>query len=318
MKTKNNNLITNQNSTNLAKNQNKFLKFLKDNVFFIILGFLLFLYAVSMLSVFSFGLLNSFKSGDEYGWNQSSFPTEGWQFVNYVTALAELYVNVKLSDGSIIPYGLFNMYLNTILYAVGCGLLSTLVPCFTAYLTGRFKYKFSGIIVGIVIVTMSLPIVGSTPSSLQLARSLGLYNKIWGLWIMSAHFQMGIHFLVFHEAFRSFPEAYKEAAEIDGAGNFQVMMRILMPLVKNVFFTVFLLRVIGYWNEYQTALLYMPAKPTISYGLYIFTFVNTDNTLCNVPMKLTCAFLVGLPIFVVFCIFQNRIMSNLSIGGIKG
>lgn len=298
--------------------KSKFIKFIKDNAFFIILGVLLLLYTASMLFVFSFGIINSFKSADEYGWNQAKLPTEGWQFKNYVTALAELYVNVKAADGSLIPYGLFNMYLNTILYAVGCGFLSTLVPCFTAYLTGRFNYKFSGVIVGIVIVTMSLPIVGSTPSSLQLARSLGLYNKVWGLWIMSAHFQMGIHFLVFHEAFRSFPDAYKEAAEIDGANNLQVMFRILMPLVKNVFFTVFLLRVIGYWNEYQTALLYMPAFPTISYGLYIFTFVNTDNTLCNVPMKLTCAFLVALPIFVVFCIFQNRIMSNLSIGGIKG
>lgn len=317
MKVKNNNVKFNSTQTE-TKSKNKILKFLKENVFFISLGILLTVYAASMLFVFSFGIVNSFKSADEYGWNQAMLPTEGWQFSNYITALAELYVNVKMSNGSIVPYGLFSMYLNTILYAVGCGFFSTLVPCFTAYLTGRFKYKFSGLIVGIVIVTMSLPIVGSTPSSLQLARSLGLYNKVWGLWLMSAHFQMGIHFLVFHEAFRTFPEAYKEAAEIDGAGNFQVMMRIFMPLIKNVFFTVFLLRIIGYWNEYQTALLYMPSKPTIAYGLYIFTFVNTDNTLCNVPMKLTCAFLVALPIFVVFCVFQNRIMSNLSIGGIKG
>ncbi len=308
----------NQNSEILIKKENKVIKFLKNNAFFIVLGALLLVYTLSMLLVFSFGIINSFKSADEYGWNQAKLPTEGWQIKNYITALAELYVKVKMLDGSLVLFGLLDMYLNTILYAVGCGFLSTLVPCFTAYLTARFNYKFSGFIVGIVIVTMSLPIVGSTPSSLQLARSLGLYNKIWGLWIMSAHFQMGLHFLVFHEAFKAFPEAYKEAAEIDGANNFQVMLQILMPLVRNVFFTVFLLRVIGYWNEYQTALLYMPSSPTVAYGLYVFTFANTDNTLCNVPMKLTCAYLVAIPIFVVFCIFQNRIMSNLSIGGIKG
>ena len=300
-----------------SENKNKIVKFLLDNWFFFLLGIVLTLYTFTMLFIFAYGAMNSFKSSLEYGWNKSAFPTEGWHFENYITALSSIYVKVR-AGGGFEYQGVIRMYINTILYAVGCAFFSTLVPCITAYLTGRFKYKFSGIIVGIVIITMSLPIVGSTPSSLQLARMLGLYDSIWGLWIMSAHFQMGIHYLVFHDAFSGFPAAYKEAAEIDGANNLQIMIRIMIPLVKNIFATVFLLRLIGYWNEYQTPLLYMPNSPTIAYGLYYFTFVNTDNKTFSVPMQLTGAFIVSIPIFIVFCIFQNRIMTNLSIGGVKG
>lgn len=298
--------------------KNKIVNFFKNNTFFFILGILLAVYVLTMLLTFYYGMMNSLKSAKEYDWNRVNLPQEGWQFANYALAMTKIYVKVRAASGGFEYVGIMQMYINTILYAVGCAFLSTFVPCCTAYLTGRFNYKFSGIIVGIVIVTMSLPIVGSTPSSLQLARTLHLYDTIYGMWLMSAHFQMGIHFLVFHESFRTFPAAYKEAAEIDGANHLQVMFKIMLPLVKNVFITVFLLRLIGLWNDYQTPLLYIPNKPTIAYGLYYFSFVNTDNQTFSVPMQLTGAFLLSIPIFIVFIIFQKRIMTNISIGGIKG
>ena len=204
---------------------NTIVKFITSNWFFIGMFIFLAIYTLSMFFIFGYGLLNSLKSKPEFQWNPARLPTEGWHLENYTEVMSALTTRVRGKDG-FVYYNVYGMYLNTVLYAIGCGFLSTLVPCVTAYLTGRFKYKFSGIIVGIVIVTMSLPIVGSTPSSLQLARSLGLYNKIWGLWIMSAHFQMGIHFLVFHDAFGGFPAAYKEAAEIDGASNLRIMIEI--------------------------------------------------------------------------------------------
>ena len=296
----------------------KVANFFRHNTFFLILGVLLVVYVLTMLLTFSYGLMNSLKSAKEYDWNRINFPQEGWQFSNYALAMTKIFVKVRIASGGFKYVGILQMYLNTILYAMGCAFFSTFIPCCTAYLTGRFNYKFSGVIVGIVIVTMSLPIVGSTPSSLQLARALGLYDSIYGMWLMSAHFQVGIHFLVFHEAFRNFPVAYKEAAEIDGANHIQVMFRIMIPLVKNVFITVFLLRLIGLWNDYQTPLLYIPNKPTIAYGLYYFSFVNTDNQTFSVPMQLTGAFLLSVPIFIVFVVFQKRIMTNISIGGIKG
>ena len=290
-------------------------KFLKNNWVFVIIFIFLAVYFLSMAFMISWGLMTSVKDPFEYSYNKTGFPEEGWYFSNYVKAFKSIKVGVYKNTQTVkIP----EMYLNTILYAGGCAFLSTLVSCVVAYMCAKFRYTLSAVVVTVVLVTMSLPIVGSTPAALQLASLLGIYDTIWGMWIMSAHFQTGIHFLVFYDAFCGIPDAYMEAAEIDGASEFSVMTRIMIPLAKNIFATVFLLRLIGLWNDYQTPLLYIPDKPTIAYGLFYFTKINTSNDTFSVPMQLTGAFLVLLPVLIVFCFFQSRIMTNLSVGGIKG
>ena len=90
----------------------------------------------------------------------------------------------------------------------------------------------------------------------------------------------------------------------------------MLPLVKNTFLTIFLIRFIEFWNDYQTPLLFIPNKPTISYGLY--RFGNSNNAdLSNVTMQLMGCLIVLVPILVVFIFFQKRIMGNITMGGVK-
>lgn len=95
-----------------------------------------------------------------------------------------------------------------------------------------------------------------------------------------------------------------------------VMLKIHIPMVSSTIFTVFLLFFINFWNDYQTALIFLPTKPTIAYGSYYFNMLTT-NELSAVPYKLAGAMLVFLPIFVLFLFFSKRIMGNVSLGGIK-
>jgi ABC-type glycerol-3-phosphate transport system permease component len=162
---------------------------------------------------------------------------------------------------------------------------------------------------------MMLPIVGSTPSELAIAHSLGFYNHIWGMWIMQAHF-LGMYYFVFHAMFRGIPKDFAEAAYIDGASEWRVLFSIMLPMVKNTLFIVMLLSFIGYWNDYQTPLLYIPSHPTVAYGLYLFSR-STDQNLATIPMKLTGCMLMVLPIFVIFMIFHDKMIGNISMGGLK-
>lgn len=297
----------------------------KSNILFIVLFVFLALYVLSMMFMFGFALMNSFKDMEGFAKAPMSFPSV-WTIDNYRYAYSALTI-IKTVGNRKLAFDAITQYWYSILYAVGCAFVSTLVPCIVAYLCAKYKYKFSGIIVAVVLISMSLPIVGSTPSVLQLVRKLGIYNTIYGMWIMSAHFVTGIHFLVQYNAFNSLSDAYVEAAEIDGASQMSVMLRIMLPLTKNIFATVFLLRLIGLWNDYQTPLLYIPDRPTIAYGLNYLVNIDTstitdpvtgEQITREVPLKLAASFMVFTPIFIVFCIFQNRIMTNLSIGGIKG
>ena len=144
-----------------------------------------------------------------------------------------------------------------------------MTPCIVAYLTAKYKFRLNKIIHTIVIVAMILPIVGSLPSELQLVKTLGFYDHMWGMFILKANF-LGMYFLVFYATFKSLPWTFAEAAQIDGAGHFRTFIQIMLPLIRSTLFAVFILLFIEHWNDYYTPMVFLPEKPTMSYGLFIF------------------------------------------------
>lgn len=270
-------------------------------------------YVLSMVVLIGWAFMTSFKSPNDFRTNAVGFPSS-WEW-NYSFVYNNFYVPL-LTDEGLKAVFMESMFLYSILYSLGCAFFNTLVPCITAYLCARFDYKFSKVIYTTVIVVMILPIVGSLPAELQMAKNTGLYDSIWGLWVMKANF-LGMYFLVFYDGFKGLSMTYTEAAKIDGASNMHILVSIVLPLVKNIFFTVMLVNFIGFWNDYQVPLLYMPSYPTVAYGMYIMA--NTrENNLSSVPMRMTGAMLMFIPIFTLFLIFQKRLLGNLTIGGIKG
>lgn len=283
----------------------------------IILMSVLILYSVSLLLPILWGLSTSLKTDLDFYLNPFWLPDGwfwNWQWSNYSYAFMNFVVKVEAGAGFRIIY-MEEMFLYTILYAFGCAFFQSFVCCVVAYMVVKFDYFFSKVIYTVVIVAMILPIVGSLPSEIQMSRALGFFDTIWGMWIMKSHF-LGMYFLVFHAMFRGIPKEFADAARVDGAGNFQVLFSIMLPLVRNTLFTVILLNFIGYWNDYQVPLIYLPSYPTIAYGLYLFNF-STTNSLSTIPMKITGCMIMMMPILIVFLIFRNRLIGNISIGGLK-
>lgn len=264
-----------------------------------------------MLILIVWGFFTAFKTDFEFMTNKVSFPRK-WTVDNFIIVFLRMSHSV---DGGTREVFMEEMLLNTLLYAVGSAFFATLIPCMVAYVTVRFPIKFSKIITSFVLIAMILPIVGNLPSEIQMAKALGLYDKIWGLWIMKANF-LGLYFLVFQSAFKKIPKALIEAATSDGAGHFLIFRKIALPLVRTTFSLVFLLKFVDFWNDYQTPLIYLPNHPTISQGLYHFNF-STDNMLATVPVKIAGAMYVLLPILLIFIIFRNKLMGDLTIGGLK-
>ena len=220
------------------------------------------------------------------------------------------------------------MYVNSILYSVGCALASTVVPCITAYLCARYNFRFSKIVKNTVLIVMIIPIIGSMPSEISMAKSLRLWDTVWGLWIMKANF-LGLYFLVFYDIFKAMPAAFTEAAKIDGASNMQILLSVGMPLAKNTILTVFLIRFVEFWNDYQTPMVFMSSYPTVAIGLNTVINRNPDIVIINkatgyafdqtaTPSKMAAVVMTALPVLTVFFIFQKKLMGNLTMGGVKG
>ncbi len=279
----------------------------------VVLMILLIAYAVSLFVPLLWGFITAFKSKFDFRINIIGLPKE-WVW-NFKEVSEMFYVRIQTPTGTE-DVGVGMMFVYGFLYAIGSAFFATLVPCITAYLCARFPYKFSKLIYTVVIVVMIIPIIGSLPAEVQTAKTLGLFDRIWGIWLMKANF-LGMYFLVFYAAFKSIPKAYSEAARIDGAGNFTIMLQVMLPLVKNTFFTVMLINFITFWNDYQTPLIYLPSYPTIAVGMYEMS-KTTVNGMSAIPMRMAGSMMMLIPILIIFIRYQKRLLGNLTVGGVKG
>lgn len=274
---------------------------------------ILIIYVVILLIPLLWGLFVSFVPRDaysEYLHNPLALPTS-YTFNNYINGFNDFAIKPV---GSLVEQNIFEIVFQTIVYAVSCSLAATIVPCLCAYLTARFNFKFGKVIYTIVVVTMAIPIVGNLPSEIVVAQNLNIYDNLWLFWVMKANF-LGIYFLLFHSIFKGIPMAYTEAAKIDGAGNFRIMIHCIMPFALGTIGIVFLLNFINFWNDYQIPYYYLPSYPVV--GTAIFNFSLHTEKYNGVPQLIAMIFLVALPIIILAIAFNKKLMSNLSDGGIK-
>lgn len=288
-------------------------KYIKMDAFQIILYAIVSLYCLSMLAVLAFGVINSLKTVDDYDYlNPFGLPHAaegGWQFVNYVKVFSEFTVTTVGAK----EVGLIEMFFNSILYAGLMSFFCVATQVITAYAVAKYDFKGKNIIYAVAIIVMILPIIGSLASEVQIADAFGFRNSVLGVCLMRCKYT-GIYFLVFYATFKSLSWSYAEAAQIDGASHFGTFFRIMLPLIKGTIFAVFILLFIEHWNDYYTPLVFLPEKPTLSYGLFTFQ----DDNAGSIPLQFSACFLASIPILLVFIAFKDKIMGNVTMGGIKG
>ncbi len=301
---------------------NKFIKKIKEifstqNILFIILFTVLLLYVVSFISLLLWGFFASLKNDGEFILDKLGLPPH-WRFSNYIDVFNNMIVEIT-PEGSLVTYqyNAITLTLNSILYAVGCTFFATFTPCIVAFCCSKCKYTaINKIIETAVIIVMIVPIIGQTPARLSIAQTFGWYNQMWGIWVMNITFS-NMYFLIFHAAFKSMDFGYAEAAFIDGAGWFTVFFKIYLPLVSTTIGSVALLQFIGYWNAYETPMIFIPDTPTLALGLYWFKW-NAPAGFKGMPYQITACFIMMLPVLILFIAFREKLMGNLTMGGLKG
>lgn len=302
------------------------------NPVIIVIMIVLVIYLITFMVPLLWGLMTSFKSPDEFEFpisNVLGLPTSEWsnaemfRFQNYTKVFQFLNIETTMSyysNGNKISHyvnaGFGQLLINTVLYAGVGSLIMAFVPALVAYLCAKYKYKFSSVIYGAALFQMIVPVVGAYPSELTLLRTLNIYDNIFGNWIQKLSF-CGTYFFVYLAFFKGLSDTYQEAAEIDGASQTRIMFQINMPLALTMMGTVALIQFINLWNDYMTPLLYLPTFPTLSYGIYHITLKNTNPELSSVPRRVTGCMFLAIPAFIIFVALRNKLMTNLSMGGIK-
>ena len=288
------------------------------NWLMILIVVLLVIYAICIIAPFFWGIISSFKTKDDFRNNFNfGLPKMAGGYINYLNSFKQLKVQIDAADGTS-RYAYFpELFMNSLVYSVGCAIIQNIVSCLVAYLCAKYSHhKVTKLIYGIVIVTMILPICGSLASEIQMAKTLKLFDSFLGIFVMRANF-LGMNFMIFYAAFKTIPKDFAEAAEMDGASHLQILVKIMVPLIIPTFFITFLLSFIGYWNDYYIPMIYLPSHPTIAYALYCFQ-TNSSSAVSFVPAKLAACIIVFVPVFVLFLLFRKKLIGNLTVGGLKG
>ena len=265
------------------------------------------IYAFSLIYPMFFAAYNSLKSSREFNTDQFSFPTEPkWE--NYTSIFDP---NNLVTNGISIPIAIFN----TLWMTVGSLVVGKLCAAMTSYVVCKYPFKACNIIYTVAIFIMIIPIVGSMPASYRLHHEiLGTANNPL-LWWTTWTGGLGFDFLMLYSAWKNLSWNYAEAAFIDGASNFKVFYKIMLPMVKPILVSLAVVGFIGGWTDYMTSYLYMTEYPSLGYTIYL---MQQQSNYIGIPAYFAVIIVSCIPTLAIFMAFQNTIMQNMTVGGLKG
>ena len=267
-------------------------------IVFCVFLFFAFSYAYMVFWCFYSGLRGASEvAADPFGFSAVDFK-------NYLNVFTELKTN-----GS----GFIEMTLNSVYFSiVGCG-INIMLTTMLAYVCSKYTFPGSKLIYNIVIVIITLPIYGSGTALYKLIYKMGIMNS--RLMIITSIGGFNMNFLYLHAFFTGMSWSYGEAAEIDGANEWQIFFKIMFPQSLAMVGSLYVLAWLAEWNSYATALIYLPKLPTLSVGIYQFQTQMKYSSKMNI-LYAAC-FISMIPPLLIFILCNGALMSNVSLGGIK-
>ncbi|MDR1788074.1 MAG: carbohydrate ABC transporter permease [Treponema sp.] len=220
-------------------------------------------------------------------------------------------------------------YRNTVLYAAAGTLFSLLVNIPAAYTLSRKDLVFRKPLMFFFLITMFFS-GGLIPTFLTV-KDFGLYNTFW---VMVIPFAVSVYNLIVARTFfeNSFPADLREAAEIDGCGNIRFFFTMVIPLSKAIIAVLALWSLVGQWNSYFTALIYLRDQ-----GLYPLQLILRNILVSNqmqsamgtgeaAQIALRTASLIRyaaiivstVPVMCVYPFVQKYFNQGVMIGAVKG
>ena len=219
-------------------------------------------------------------------------------------------------------------YWNTIVIAVGTMIVSLVLNSLMAYVMMAPEFVLRKPLSIILLITMFFS--GGTVPAYLLIQNLGLYDSWWSLILPNAVSAYNI--FIYRSFYQGISPEIREAARIDGASEFQILTKIYVPLSKALYATFGLFSVVGVWNSYYEALLYIkdPAKQPIQMLLRKIVFTSgtanmsdaqqmiSNGNLNSLNVQYACVIATIGPILLVYPFIQKYFAQGVQVGAVKG
>lgn len=266
------------------------------------IGFIIF-GAFALLNIYPlvFSVFCSFKGNLEIFSSFTALP-KNFRYENYITAW---------KVGNIGKY-----FLNTILLAAGTLGVAGFFGSLASYILAKFTFRLKPLVYTFFTVGMMIPIQAVLIPLSYIFGKLGMMNNYPMLILLYAAFCFPMTILILTGFMNSIPTELEEAMVIDGAGIYQVFLKIILPLSMPGIISVSIFNFIQVWNNLLFPLIFISDrdKGTISMGL--LSFFGEYSTNYSASMAGIC--LTTIPVIIVYLFFQDKIENGLMSGAVKG
>ncbi|MDP5228053.1 MULTISPECIES: carbohydrate ABC transporter permease [Arthrobacter] len=247
-------------------------------------------------------VLNSFKQPSEIVTTQLQFLPQAPTLDNYQAAMTT------------VPFGRF--FANSLIVTAVGSTVKVVLAILTAYALVFVDFPFKNVVFVLILVALMVPAQVSILPNYILIAGMGGKNTLWGIILPGLGTAFGTFLLRQH--FLTLPKSILEAAELDGAGHWRRLWRVVAPVSLPSIATVALVTVVSEWNDYIWPLIITdkPESMTLPVGLTLLQ--NTESNGAGWGILMAGSVLVILPILVVFAMLQRYIVAGLTQGSVTG
>jgi raffinose/stachyose/melibiose transport system permease protein len=224
-----------------------------------------------------------------------------WAFENYRIVL----------EGSFL-----RSLLNSVIVVSVSVTLILLIGSMAAFVFSRMEFRFNRPLFGAVVAGLAIPAHVTLIPVYLLTTRLGLYDTLWALIGPYVAFNLPLAIFILTEFMRQIPRELEEAARLDGAGPAAFFWRVALPLSRPGLATVGIYNAVALWNEFVFAyvLTSSPVRRTLPLAIWDYQGQYT----ANIPLIMAVLTLSALPLILIYIVAQERVISGMMAGAIKG
>lgn len=246
-------------------------------------------------------IINSFKTKFSIYDNPFGLP-EKWNLKNY---------QYVFTNSDFMGY-----FMNSILVVIISLALTLALGAFAAYALANWKGKASNLVFFFIVAGMMLPIRIASIRLIQIVKTLGLLNTIWGLIPIYVAMGFPVSVFIITAFIRSVPGELTESAFIDGAGRLKIFFVIILPLLKPAMATVAIYNLVPFWNDLWFPLLFITDEKSKTLLLGVTRLFGQYQT--DWSRVLAVLTLSALPVIILYLLMSSQFIKGLTAGAIKG
>ena len=207
---------------------------------------------------------------------------------------------------------------NTVLLELGTISGTVLSSVWVAYGFTRIRFPGRNIVFAIVLGTMMIP---STVTMIPLYTIFSdlhwlntLHPLIWPMWCGGG----AVNIFLVVQYLRTLPKEFNESAEIDGANDFGIFLRIILPSATPILVAVGIGAFVGVWNDLMNPLMYLNTKEMWTLALGVTTLNTSSGDIGGIPFVFAACVIFSLPPLVLFTVAQKYFIESVVMSGLKG